>query len=487
LILNSDYRSLETLKQQVASNTFLPILKDIFILCHLYEINKLKKECQQFILTEIQQDVQKLASYFPWLIASFAPEHQACQFLKEATFTDKPLEVCAVLSSLGEANYDCVSDQEKITRKFLQLIFEKMLADLIQKKTCFKISPEALNYVENFYQCFIALYPAFDAPPSLLFNMMKLFDSDMAPVFLYAQTEVKSVAFTAFIISYNEAFGSWKKNFGARLETKSKQSDLDDKTSEFFDLARGNKALTLPAISNKRKAIKYYSSALSKNPENLFALQQRGIAYFELEQWENALKDLAPLQLQNSLKGLKVRAECFTKTEKFEAALQDLDLLIPQKPLNINYFLELKGVLLYKLKKFQEAIDIFTILINSRQQSQRDLLYGAEFFFKRAQCYRALQQWTNLEKDFGFIIAGKALETPLVIPLPRRSVLLYELGLLCLEDKLPFNNGYDYLSKAHQINPENPEISAALQKYNQEVEKRTKASTVNSATSPKDG
>jgi protein O-GlcNAc transferase len=117
----------------------------------------------------------------------------------------------------------------------------------------------------------------------------------------------------------------------------------------------------LGVISSQRgnhvEAVSQIDFALRQNPNSVFALNNRGIALYELKRFDEALAsyDRALTLMPDYSQALSNRGNSLTKLKRFEQALASYDHALRLRPDNAE-LLSNRGTALYELKRFEEAL-----------------------------------------------------------------------------------------------------------------------------------
>ena len=104
-------------------------------------------------------------------------------------------------------------------------------------------------------------------------------------------------------------------------------------------------------------ALRQIDLALSKNPDSVFALNNRGVALYELERFDEALAsyDRALALAPDYAEALSNRGNALKEQRRFDEALASYDRALALRP-DYAEALSNRGVALYELKRYDEAL-----------------------------------------------------------------------------------------------------------------------------------
>ena len=126
------------------------------------------------------------------------------------------------------------------------------------------------------------------------------------------------------------------------------------------------------------EAKEYFNKAIAQNAQNAGAFNARGVAYFNLNDMENALLDYnQAIKLSDKdYKAYHNRAMLYTTKNQFDEALQDYNKAILLKP-DTSSLYSSRGSLHYRLKSYEKALADFEEAIKRNTKDK-------EAFFNRA-------------------------------------------------------------------------------------------------------
>ena len=162
-----------------------------------------------------------------------------------------------------------------------------------------------------------------------------------------------------------------------------------------------------------KEAIEYINKAIEKNISNAEAFNLRGVAYYELKEYPNALLDFnQSIKLQpDSYRPYFNRALLRTSENKTDSALVDYNTAAKLAPDTSDVFLN-RGQLLVQMDKLPEAITDFekaTRLNENNKQAWYNLgnTYYRQKDFKKATL--AFRQTIKLDGQYGKAFYGLGL------------------------------------------------------------------------------
>lgn len=115
------------------------------------------------------------------------------------------------------------------------------------------------------------------------------------------------------------------------------------------------------------EAVEQASFAVQFDPQNAKGFRQRGFANFDLEKFDDAVKDLSQAILidkdeENIANALLTRGRAYFELKKYESAIQDFTRVIEHKANSYPYIQ--RGYCYYNLKNYESAIIDFTNAID---------------------------------------------------------------------------------------------------------------------------
>ena len=101
------------------------------------------------------------------------------------------------------------------------------------------------------------------------------------------------------------------------------------------------------------------------------------------------------------------RADCYTKINKLDSAVQDLSYLINNYS-NLKYY-QLRGDQYIKLKKYQLGINDYTEIISKRSTDKDIKLKRADAYYNNNNLDNAFFEYTNIKMDFDMASMNKEI------------------------------------------------------------------------------
>jgi tetratricopeptide (TPR) repeat protein len=140
-----------------------------------------------------------------------------------------------------------------------------------------------------------------------------------------------------------------------------------------------------------QEAARELQMVLVSNPKDVETRANLGYALYSLKNFSEAIKTLEPIGAQSDVGGFWL-ARCYTQTDQFDRAVQQLTALTSRQPSHAQawYYLGLGQA---HLGRFTEAVEAFEKAIH---------LDGAQadFYFQRGHAYVKLGHLTEAESDY---------------------------------------------------------------------------------------
>ena len=207
-------------------------------------------------------------------------------------------------------------------------------------------------------------------------------------------------------------------------------------------------------LSFKKKyveALLILNHILQKDPNNLEALRKRGDIYYRDNQSNKALIDFKRcLTLHpDDLPTLDRRSDVLISLNQDDDALKDLNrwlALTPKDSVHIikyNSTKEKRGYLYVRLKKYKDALQDFTAVIEDSKQLQVTKGYvfrNAKVYVERAKVYEDLKQYDKAADDLKEALKiKKTFESYLLLAEMYRKLKSYHKGIEALTGALTFD------------------------------------------------
>lgn len=122
--------------------------------------------------------------------------------------------------------------------------------------------------------------------------------------------------------------------------------------------------------SNFRTAIKLYDEALKRRKNFYDALYNKAICYYLLKDYKSSIRDSTKhIELRpNIMQAYVIRAQAFVKTQNFDPALADLNLVEKRRPDLMEY--RLRGQIYYAREAYAQAIPDFERFVANNTDAQ---------------------------------------------------------------------------------------------------------------------
>lgn len=171
------------------------------------------------------------------------------------------------------------------------------------------------------------------------------------------------------------------------------RSLVDDIKSSDELVLRGNQ---LYVEGRSLMAIGLYSQALEKNPENLTAFFNRGVARFQLLEVSNAIADFTHVidQSPDFVPALHARATAYRQNDQLDKALADNNLTIEYEPYSAH-LLHGRALTLRALDRVGEAIVDLDRAIQADVSFAPAFKVRADIYFELGSTEQALADYLN--------------------------------------------------------------------------------------------
>lgn len=152
------------------------------------------------------------------------------------------------------------------------------------------------------------------------------------------------------------------------------------------------------------EAKEYFNKAIAQNTQNAEAFNGRGVAYFNLNDIENALLDYnqAIKISDKNYKAYHNRAMLHTVKNQFDEALQDYNKAIALKT-DTSSLYSSRGALYYRLKSYEKALADFEEAIKRNPKDKEAIFNRASIYYEQGNFKTAATEFNNclkLDPDF---------------------------------------------------------------------------------------
>jgi tetratricopeptide (TPR) repeat protein len=160
-----------------------------------------------------------------------------------------------------------------------------------------------------------------------------------------------------------------------------------------------------------QEAAASFSAYLEKNPDDVTALYNRGLCYYESNNLDNAIDDFKKVLTINSgninakenlSNALLKRANMAYEKDDTESALEDFDAYLELNP-DDDVVLFNKGIIYSKTERKKEAVDEFTKAITKNAKT--------EYFLNRALDYFILKDLDKCLSDLNDVLKATPNDT----------------------------------------------------------------------------
>ncbi|MBR2518879.1 MAG: tetratricopeptide repeat protein [Selenomonadaceae bacterium] len=147
-------------------------------------------------------------------------------------------------------------------------------------------------------------------------------------------------------------------------------------------------------INQNENALRDLNKSIELNPNDDFAYNNRGIVYKNLGQYERAIQDYdRAVQLSpNDAATYYNRGNAYNELKQYERAIQDYDKALELNPDHANTYFN-RGMAYKSLENYEAAIDDFTTFIELEPDD-------ADAYKMRGECYEQLGDDDAAQEDF---------------------------------------------------------------------------------------
>jgi len=158
--------------------------------------------------------------------------------------------------------------------------------------------------------------------------------------------------------------------------------------------AYGNRGIAYRNLGQFEQAIQDYNTVLELDPEDAFAFYNRGIAYADLGQFEQAIQDYnSALELDLEVAAAYWgRGIAYHQLEQYQQAIGDYNSALELDPEYAFAFYS-RGGAYYNLEQYQQAIDDY----NSALELDPEYAFA---FYSRGLAYHQLEQYQQAIGDY---------------------------------------------------------------------------------------
>ncbi len=194
------------------------------------------------------------------------------------------------------------------------------------------------------------------------------------------------------------------------------------------------------AKDNQSK-IEFYSQSIEANPNFSPAYYNRGIAYYELGKYSEAVRDFdSSLKLEpNSALTYFYRGVCFQELNRLDRAIVSLSCAISLDPKPIAALVN-RGICYQKLEKYEQAIDDYSRVLKWDEENLPVLT-------NRGYCYQMIKEYPKGIEDYKRIIRIS----------PRNESAYYNLGSIYWTQQ-NWDGVIEVWEKCLEINPSHEQI-----------------------------
>ena len=189
------------------------------------------------------------------------------------------------------------------------------------------------------------------------------------------------------------------------------------------------------------KAIFYFNKCLAIDPKNEGALTNRGVLYFNVNKFKEALEDFTNSLKQRQDKGDPWigRANTYSTLQMFKEAIPDYNRYLKIKPEDTSAYLW-RGIAYFRTMKYDSSIADIDYFLKRKPNNDEAYYFRGFDYYNQGNYAQALN-------DFESAIRMN----------PKRTDLFNYLGLVKHQLK-QYNEALEYFNKAIQIKPDIAEV-----------------------------
>ena len=160
------------------------------------------------------------------------------------------------------------------------------------------------------------------------------------------------------------------------------------------DIYYNNRGYAFYSLEEYEKAINDYSQAISLNSKESIYYTNRGGAYYDLKKYEEAIEDYSQaINLEpNNASYYNKRGNTYYSLKEYEKAINDYSQAISLNSEEPIYYTN-RGGAYYDLKKYEEAIEDYSQAINLEPNN-------ASYYNKRGNTYYSLKEYEKAIEDY---------------------------------------------------------------------------------------
>ena len=229
-------------------------------------------------------------------------------------------------------------------------------------------------------------------------------------------------------------------------------ADLKKNSDEFTANEHFERGWKLQDEDKNLEAIEEYSKAIELNPDYELAYNNRGLAYYNLNEYETAIRDYN--------RAIKVepdfafayynRGSAYHKLGRYDEAMQDYNKSLELDPTDADVYNN-RGMLFYDLEQYNDAMDDFKISIKINPAN-------AEPYNNRGLVYYTLGQYSEAVDEY-----TRAIEIN-----PELAVAYYNRGVAYCELE-KYDEALADFQKAVELNPDDQDAQDYIEELQESL------------------
>jgi tetratricopeptide (TPR) repeat protein len=160
--------------------------------------------------------------------------------------------------------------------------------------------------------------------------------------------------------------------------------------------------------NNYSEANRYFTKALERQPNNLFAYLNKAIAQQALGEYKQAIEDYTKALERNPI--LLGRAYCYGKIGEYKKAIEDYTNVILLNPYHSNYAYYNRAVEYQRIEEFGKAIKDYTVWLDRYSHHPLDTpvskgaIVAISAYKNRGICHHNLKNYRKAIEDYNKVI-----------------------------------------------------------------------------------
>ena len=152
---------------------------------------------------------------------------------------------------------------------------------------------------------------------------------------------------------------------------------------------------------NYSEANRYFTKALERQPNNIFAYHNKAIAQMALGEYKQAIEDFTKALERNPI--LLGRANCYMNLDEYKKAIEDYTNIILLNPYHSNYAYFNRALAYQRIEEFGKAIKDYTVWLDRYSHHPLDTLVST-VYVNRGVCHHNLKNYRKAIEDYNKVI-----------------------------------------------------------------------------------